>query len=426
MTVCKRWRHIVETTPALWTDIWLGHSPRPQRTTINQWLEYVEVQLNRSGNLPLNLNIMVECVVLEDALRVLNPHLSRCCWLGLRGPSEKDADQVKCSKLSVHTTLSAIHILLSSPFPALKFLSVDDISTWRLVRTDNDDLNRFVFVNAPNLISITSRCSALKVIVKCSHPPPFTPPSLQDLSLRGSWDDDPLIIPSDKLNLPNLKTLSLQTMDYVWQFLSALCAPQLENLVISCSLAYWPSAGELPTNISPLTHLRRLEWHTYSDSAGEEASLHCLFRHSTSLVSFAYIFDADLEGPSEWAGSAGSGSGDANIGAILNILFEQGTATAMLCPNLRSICFPSLNLDNVVRLIELRPALERISLQVRKTKDVIVTGAREEWRIKVDQMRWIKSQVEFVFPTLELSIGLQQEDDVVWDPEGTTDSAEGV
>ncbi|KAG8902124.1 hypothetical protein FRC00_001565 [Tulasnella sp. 408] len=423
MTVCKRWKHVAEGSPALWTDIWLGHSPPRQRTTINQWLEYVEVQVNRSGNLPLNLNIIVGCVVLDDALRILSPHLSRCRWLGLRGPSGKDADQNKYLKLSVGTTSSAIHRLLSSPFPALKSLSIDRLYDNPIEEMERTNTARFVFVDAPNLVSITSRCPYLKAIVKCSHPPPLGRSSLQDLSLRGSWIDDPFIIPPDKLELPSLKTLRLESTDYLWQLLSALCIPQLEKLTILCGLAYWPSADELPINVSPMAHLRSLEWRTYSAAGNEEPSLYCLLRHSSNLISFAYVCNVDSEDPNAWTGNP---DGCANIAMILNILSKHETETAKLCPNLRSLHLVSMSLDSVVTLIKLRPTLERISLQFRKTEDVIVTGPKERWRMTVDKMRWIKSRVEFEYPTLELPPGFQQEEDVAWNPKGTTESVEGV
>lgn len=423
MTACKRWKHVVESSPALWTDIWLGHSPPHHTPTINQWLECVEIQVNRSGNLPLNLNIMVECVALDDVLHILNPHLPRCRWLGLRGPGTKDAD--RNSELSVDTTWSAIHKLLYSPFPALKFLSIDHLEPNRVVEMGSADTDRFVFIDAPNLISITSCCPSLKAIVKCSHPPPLGHPSLQDLSLCGSWIDDPFIIPPDKLDIPNLKTLRLESTDYLWQLLSALCIPHLENLTIVCDLAYWPSAEELPINVSPMAHLQRLEWRTYSAAGNEEPSLHCLLRHSSNLVSFAYISNVDYEDPSAWTEDPDAFT---NIAMVLNILSEHETATATekLCPNLRSLHLVSMSLDNVVTLIELRPTLERISLQFRKTEDVIVTGPRQRWRMTVNRMRWIKSRVEFEYPTLQLPTEFQQEEDVAWKPEGTAESVEGV
>ncbi|KAG9036893.1 hypothetical protein FS837_001575 [Tulasnella sp. UAMH 9824] len=423
MTVCKRWKHVVASSPTLWTDIWLGHSPPHQRTTINRWMEYVEVQVNRSGNLPLNLNIMVECVALDDALRILSPHLSRCRWLGLRGPSDKDADQDKCSKLSklsVDTTSSAIHKLLSSPFPTLKFLSIDHFDANRIVEMGNANSTRFIFIDAPNLISITSRCPYLKAVVKCSHPPPLGYSSLQDLSLCGSWLDDPFIIPPDKFDIPSLKTLRIESTDFLWQLLSALWIPNLENLAIVCDLAYWPPASELPINISPMKHLRRLEWHTYSTADNEEPSLEYLLRHSSNLVSFAYITNVDYE--ESWPESL---DGFSNIAMVLKLLSKYEAATARLCPNLCSLHLVSINLDNVVTLIDLRPALERISLQFRKIGDVIVTGSRSSWSMIVGQMRWIKSRVEFEYPTLKLPIGLEQEEDVAWNPEGTTECVEG-
>ncbi|KAG8895564.1 hypothetical protein FRC01_012312 [Tulasnella sp. 417] len=426
MMVCKRWKHVVEGSPVLWTDIWLGHSPRRQGTTMYQeWLESVEVQINKSGKLPLNLNIMVECVMLDGVLRVLKPHLSRCRWLGLQVSSEKAADQSKCSRLSVYNTSSAIHKLLSSHFPALKFLSIGDIGTSRIVKRGNDGnvTDAFVFVNAPNLISITSRCPNFKTMVERSHPPGFTHSSLKELSLCGSWSDEPFVIPPNKFNLPHLKNLRLESTDYFWQMLSALDTPCLENLVIVCELADWPLVSELPINVSTMVHLRRLEWHTFSDAEYEEPSLRCLLRQSPSLDSFAYICDANFEDPGDWAGNR---SGEGEIKAVLNILFEEEAAAAKLCPNLRNLSFVFMSLDNVAGLIELRPALEHISIQARKAEDVIVTGSKDEWMIKVDQVRWIKSRVEFVFPILELPTGLLQEENVAWDPEETTDGMEGV
>ncbi|KAG8917083.1 hypothetical protein FRC01_002673 [Tulasnella sp. 417] len=424
MMVCKRWKHVVERSPVLWTDMWLGHSPRRLGTTVyHEWLESVEVQINRSGKLPLNLNIMVECVMLDGVLRVLKPHLSRCRWLGLRGSSDEAAAQDKCSKLCVDTTPSVIHRLLSSPFPALNFLSIDDFIPYRIVETDDGDTDRFVFIDAPNLISITSRCPHLKAMVKSLDPSAFTHPSLQDLSLCGSWSDNPFVIPTDIFNLPNLKNLRLENTDYLWQLLSALSTPYLENLVVACGLAYWPPASELPFNASTMMHLRRLEWHTSSNAECEAPSLRCLLRHSPSLISFAYICDTDYEDPRAWARNR---SGPEEIDEVLNILFEKEVEESKLCPNLRSLSFVFMSLDNVVGLIELWPALERISIQARETKDVVITGSREEWRIKVDQMKWIRSRVEFVFPTLELPTSLLQEENIAWDPDGTTDGMEGV
>ncbi|KAG8941223.1 hypothetical protein FRC04_004675 [Tulasnella sp. 424] len=411
-TVCKRWKDAIEMEPALWTDIWLGHSPAQlHRAALNKWLKYVAVQLDRSGKLPINLDIMVEFVELEDAFSVLKQHLPRCRRLDLRAARRNDGtDHPWFNKFSM------VRELLHFPFPVMKFLTIDNIA-YGMAETGDEDHGGMVLVDAPNLVSLTSRDPSLKTLVKYSLLPPFFHSSLTNLSICGSWGDGPFDLPPDKLSLPSLKTLRLENTDHLWQFLSALSIPHLEDFIIVCDLANWPSTEELPVNTSAMMHLRRLEWHTTPVAEREAPSLLRLFQSSPNLVSFSYITDDVEHGRFRAFLAESEQDGDVDLLAIYNMLLEQEGTRVMLCPKLRRLCLPSVSLDDMARLIELRPALEYISLQSRITGDTVVVGSREKWRTKIDQMRWIKSRVEFEFPTLRLRPGLPQEEDIAWSPE---------
>ncbi|KAG9036246.1 hypothetical protein FS837_001725 [Tulasnella sp. UAMH 9824] len=369
MLVCKSWKDIVEGAPILWTDIWLGRCPQYiGAENTGQWLDFITTRFGRSGKLLLNLTIMAAYVDLAVTSRLLLQHMPRCKALALRVPEDEE-ERWKIRFQS--NTSTVLHRILSSPLLALQSIVIEDFAFnqeweyqwWALM------------LDAPNLRDLTSL--------------------------------SPSIIP--------LKFLSVTYCDHLWDVLRIIDTPNLEHFVVECGLADWPE--EVDTVIPIMNDLRELEWYTDPEATDEPATLRHLLHHCPNITSLSYICNEAAGESLQKCLVRGTLGGP--ILSFPTLLSETGGGSVRWCPELRRLRIACASFERVRELVLSRPMLEHISMQYRMPVDDIVIGAEDEWREMVDMVRWIRSKVQFEFPTnVEMDAGLElrEEEGVFWDP----------
>ncbi|KAG8912616.1 hypothetical protein FRC01_004994 [Tulasnella sp. 417] len=370
MLVCKHWKDIVECTPTLWTDIWLGRGP-VLTDARDGWITRLEALFERSGTIPLNLTITLGFVDLEDARKVLLHHLPRCQTLVLQ-PSEVHTDWALSTK-RLHQRVSTVHDILSSPFPILQKILIDPI--YLKVETNYGGPLQ---LDAPNLRFLSSYSPHIIPFVKAYGSPPAHD-CLESFSIVGGWGNVMEMLPLTRVALPGLRSLSLTQTEDLWNILQVLETPNLECLVVDCGLADWPEEVNTPTPV--LNKLRKLSWYTDPDATDEGANIHHLLQHCPNIESFSYLSNEDA---------------DVLLLALPDPLTETRDGSPRLCPKLRRLHLAYASFEQVRELVLIRPALEYVSLQRRKPEDT-VTRSQAVWHEKVDLVRWIRSKVEFEF-----------------------------
>ncbi|KAG8940998.1 hypothetical protein FRC04_004854 [Tulasnella sp. 424] len=407
MLVRKGWKNIVECTPILWTDMWLGRSPYIEgEEAMSQWAAHLDTMFKRSGALPLSLTILVTCIDLEQVIQILLQHLPRCETLILRGLEDDSGSVVQAHLLT--NTSSDIYQILSSPLPMAQSITIHDFTFSR----DPEFRDQRLWLDTPNLRFLSSSLPDIIPFVKPLPEPLSIHGSLEHLSISGGWEDVSRMLPPSRLSLPRLKYFRVEFIDLLWDLLRVLHTPNLEHFVVHCALAEWPE--QVHTPITMLDNLQTLEWSTGPDALNEETNLHHLLRHCQNITSFSYICDSEavLNMPEYLAGET--------VDAFKLLSQPTPDGSPQLCPKLQRLHLASANFLDIEELVIRRPALEFVSVQCRDPADEVVTGSEATWHAAVDRVRWIRSKVEFEFPICKSEDGLQEMEGVVWNPVGTT------
>ncbi|KAG8964624.1 hypothetical protein FRC00_001600 [Tulasnella sp. 408] len=392
MLVCKHWRDIVDCSPVLWTDIWLGRGPEHVNAR-NDWITRLEDLFRRSRTMPLTLTILVTLADLEDASQVLLQHLPRCETLAIQQP-EGHIGTTESRRLRV----SAVHRILSSPFHVLQKIVIGGYN----FHYDSDHRGPFL-LDAPNLRFLHSSTSHIIPFIK-PHGSPPAHNSLETFSFDGGWDPVMEMLPLTTVYLPRLKKLSLAYTDDFWNILQILDTPNLESLVANCGLAEWFHEVDSPKPV--LRNLHELTWYTDSDAADETPNLCHLLQHCPNIECFLY---------SCWSSSANEKDdylqrqdADSIVLALSEFIHETDASTPRLCPRLRRLRLGCASFEQIRDLVLTRPALESVSLQYRKPGDDVVTQSKTVWQEKVDLVRWIRSKIEFEFEEADVGPDLQE------------------
>ncbi|KAG9042140.1 hypothetical protein FS837_011239 [Tulasnella sp. UAMH 9824] len=406
MLVCKHWKGIVEWSPILWTDVWLGRAPKHVDPG-EDWIAWLEALFARSRTMPLTLTILVSFVDLEAAGQVLLQHFPRCKALVIQPPESQTDLPFK----TAHQKLSSVHHILSFPLPNLQNFVISGSDFLY-----NPDRRGPLLLDAPNLQFLSSYSSHIIPFVKAHGSPP-THDSLETFSFNAGWRDVMDMLPRTAVSLPGLKTLNLTCTDDLWTILQILDTPNLERLVVQCGLADWFLEVDTPTPV--LSNLRELTWYTDPGADNEIPNLLHLLQHCPNMESFLYSCKSSSPGAkrsyflTRW-------DVDDMILALCDRLDETHDSSPRLCPRLKRLQLASASYEQVRELVLLRPALEYVSLQYRTPGEDVVRQSKATWREKVDLIRWIKSKVDFELERNEVAVGsdLEEEEGVVWDPSG--------
>ncbi|KAG8915485.1 hypothetical protein FRC00_003934 [Tulasnella sp. 408] len=381
MLVCKHWKEIVECSPILWTDIWLSRPPEHVDTE-EDWIGWLEALFKRSRTLPLTLTIILSFVDFEGVGQVLLQHLPRCKTLVLQ-PPEGRINWITPRSLRV----SAVHRILSSPFPILRKIVIDGHNS----HYDSDHQGPLL-LDAPNLRSFSSSIHYIIPFVKaCGSTPAHN--SLESFSINGGWQDVLEMLPRTAVSLPELKSLSLTYTDDLWNILQILDAPNLERFSVDCSLANWFEEIHTPTPV--LSNLRELTWYTEPRAQDEAPNLRHLLQHCPNIERFRYSVNSS----SVYAKPAHLTRQDVDslILALSDPLDETHNSPPRLCPRLKHLYLVYATLEQVRVLVVLRPSLEYVALQYREPGNDTIAPSKAAWREKVDLVLWIRSKIEFDF-----------------------------
>ncbi|KAG8801131.1 hypothetical protein FRC17_006714 [Serendipita sp. 399] len=338
MLVCKRWKHLVNSTPHLWNSFEadLGNTiPSAKRCR-----RLVEVCISASGRLPLDISVeLAGLSFLDDhahfskdpqednAAQDLFKQLARDLVASLAtkalevrtGDSDKSGEDLsiyvshmerwRSFQITFHCgimkqEMEQILSPLRYPTPILKMLDLQFAFTdWLDIGADLS-LPEEVFPDLRNLTTLTTNAAinlsefhqsghSLHTISFDVTPESFAYlpsfPNLQvlDLSLDRTPDGGLREPPSDPITLPQLTTLTFTT--YLEdELLPLISAPNLRRLRFG---GIHVAREPFPKPLSILNSIHLLEWdfpHSSSEEQGDliRESLPCLFSQCHQLVEF--------------------------------------------------------------------------------------------------------------------------------------------
>ncbi|TFK21150.1 hypothetical protein FA15DRAFT_95589 [Coprinopsis marcescibilis] len=227
--VCKRWRSITFTFPALWTTINVRNPIPSDVPVLNEWLE-------RSGQHPLDISFQEshshsKNSAMAQILPVALQHHTR--WRKLRLAISSDAEAAfSASRISSLPLLQSITIIgLGKIHPVVKdaFLSqlygsspaLQDLKLG--IKLDNNTLAHVPWERLESVDLRSVHASQLHPILKASR-------NLRDLNIRGVEGMPQYFV--THVELPFLQKLSVSADDALCGFFSSATLPGLTELRI--------------------------------------------------------------------------------------------------------------------------------------------------------------------------------------------------
>ncbi|KAG9050352.1 hypothetical protein FS837_005973 [Tulasnella sp. UAMH 9824] len=360
MLVCKAFHHIVQTTSAFWTELWLARTTRKTEEQEASWIEWIEKQITKSGELPLRVFFVLSPLSLGKIYPILIPTSPR--WVHLT---------IAPLSISTGSTYSSdVQPLFDAPIPQLLSLSVRGLGRWmdwtfgtgsifrhvpKLVKLEWYD--RLVVLRPDDEASGNDEEYVQSQSLQGAHYE-FVQHALEVLSIQGLGP--PITLGS--MVMPQLRFLSLGGFYRVWFFLERWQLPALDELHIS-SNPYYDQAGESGAPTFPA--LKKIEWF---DTQRHPAPLHAL--KSSTLLAKVLAASPKLECfcLSSYNSSISKyriarRMGAKPVGRITLFCATDGvTGAPKYCSDLRELRLQEESFEELKDLVALRPQLEIVEL----------------------------------------------------------------
>lgn len=382
MLVCQQFNRIVQSSPNLWTDLWLV---RPRRDDTEdrelEWAEWIKKQIANSGQLPLQISIVVSHIPMALIYPFFLPTSSRWERLVITRMRRIIYPQA-------HHNPSTFRPLFRTPIPRLLALSVGALgvaqTTWGSV-----------FCHAPSLVEL--ECHEQAILFRPNDEEEgaqyekimrenekgvhydFAQNTLEVLSISG------VIIPIsiEPRVMRRLRLLSLASPhSRPWEFLGRWDLPVLEELRISGD-PYAKVHDGVPPFVLP--NLRSIHWTDlkYYSPHGQSADLLLLriLSAAPKLRSFA------APGPSTRQTLYLQ---PAQMSPFLETC--SATGAPKYSPDLRELRLPEASMQEVEQLVDIRPHLAKVKLGVLR-KGCSPVGMGGDW----PQLEMVKGRVELWF-----------------------------
>ncbi|KAG8920538.1 hypothetical protein FRC01_000714 [Tulasnella sp. 417] len=360
MLVCQYFNQIIQTAPALWTDLWLVRTPRSTEQQEAGWIEWIRNHIAKSGELPLRIFFILSTPSLAKVYPILLPTSPRWVHLtitpvSLSSPCANDP--------------RTLQPLFDAPIPRLLSLSVEGLGQW----VDGRSGIGTVFRRAPRLVQLEWRDRP--VVFRPSNEDTgnlqeyiqwaslkgatydFAQDTLEVLRLRGAL----VRIKFECMTMSRLRFLSLSSFSRASSFLEEWQLPALEELHLSGN----PCEDVTGTAPFTLPALKRLEWHDDdsksfpADSWNDSFLLPRVLAASPKLRYFL-IFD---QSPSNFAYVTVRRSQVQPTDRVsLFLATDKATGAPKYCPELQKLRLQEASLDELERLTEIRPLLENVEV----------------------------------------------------------------
>ncbi|KAG8954841.1 hypothetical protein FRC04_010323 [Tulasnella sp. 424] len=367
MLVCRAWHDLVAASPQYWTTVDVGIRESPQTPskengpqTSESQLSALELQLRRSGQLPIHINIEQQHVVdfgaVVDALQV---HRHRWQTFNLLASKHTRRRIIRSQLIEI----------FKNPLPSLTSLQ---IGRGPLQLAEDEPLIATWFqVKAPRLHSLSSEFHLIL---------PFSPSPLRTLTITGV-DLERLYPPLDGLRVQLDQLVELRMEDCnPGAVLSILDTPRLSGLVVDCKTRNHPSPHSLPS----YHELKELQW----DDLGPDSTFSMLLPLCPNLTFFAdYIVGLESEVPLEVIDEPPT------LLIEISSIKQKMAAKEFLWPDLEEVLLDSATCAEITELIDGLPSVKR----VRVLRDPTTRGSLENQENEKQLLEGLRERVDVAF-----------------------------